>query len=82
MLAPHLPSIFLKVLFIAALVAVLSVQSASAQTNPAGSASAQKNPASPLPKYDLQSGPKFKGTVEELKLPPKGSEKVGRQKRH
>jgi predicted PhzF superfamily epimerase YddE/YHI9 len=34
----------------------------------------QANPASP-PKYDLQTEVKIKGTVEELKLPPKGSEK-------
>lgn len=27
------------------------------------------------PKYDLQTEAKFKGTVQELKLPPKGSEK-------
>ena len=43
----------------------------------AGQASAQKNPpaaASP-PKYDLQTETKMKGTVEEVKLPPKGSEK-------
>jgi len=39
---------------------------------------AQKTPpaaATPPPKYDLQSEAKFKGIVEELKLPPKGSEK-------
>ena len=28
-----------------------------------------------LPKYDLQTETKIKGTIEEVKLPPKGSEK-------
>src|SRR5437879_12185308 len=40
-------------------------------------ARAQKNrtaPASP-PKYDLKTEAKFKGTVADLQLPPKGSEK-------
>lgn len=37
-------------------------------------ATGQKNSPTP-PKYDLQSEAKIKGTVEELKLPPKGSEK-------
>jgi hypothetical protein len=32
-------------------------------------------PAAGLPKYDLQTEAKFKGTVEELKQPAKGSEK-------
>src|SRR5207245_8248028 len=39
-------------------------------------ARAQKNrtaPASP-PKYDLKTEAKFKGTVADLQLPPKGSE--------
>jgi hypothetical protein len=35
----------------------------------------RKSPPAGLPKYDLQTEAKFKGTVEELKLPPKGSEK-------
>jgi hypothetical protein len=35
----------------------------------------RKPPAAAPPKYDLQTEAKFKGTVEELKLPPKGSEK-------
>jgi hypothetical protein len=39
-----------------------------------GSASGQKNPPS-APKYDLQSESKIKGIVEELRQPPKGSEK-------
>jgi hypothetical protein len=34
----------------------------------------QANAAS-LPKYDLHTEAKMNGTVEELKLPPKGSEK-------
>jgi hypothetical protein len=39
-------------------------------------ARAQKSqaPAGP-PKYDVHTEAKFKGTIEELKLPPKGSEK-------
>ena len=44
------------------------------------SAGAQKaaKPAAPkpnAPKYDLQTETKIKGTIEEVKLPPKGSEK-------
>jgi len=41
------------------------------------SASAQKAQAaaSKGPKYDLQTETKLKGTVDELKFPPKGSEK-------
>jgi hypothetical protein len=65
--APILPSILRKILFVAAIVVLLSADSASAQKNPASA------PASP--KYDLQNEAKFKGTVEEVKLPPKGSEK-------
>jgi hypothetical protein len=40
-------------------------------------ASAQKKqPGGPsAPKYDLQTETKIKGTVDEVKLPPKGSEK-------
>ncbi|HXW93931.1 MAG TPA: hypothetical protein VEK33_25495 [Terriglobales bacterium] len=34
---------------------------------------AQKNPA--VPKYDAHAETKIKGVVEELRLPPKGSEK-------
>ena len=40
----------------------------------AGDVSAQKKPSSG-PKYDLQTETKIKGTVDEVKLPPKGSEK-------
>ncbi len=38
---------------------------------------AQKSqpPAAGPPKYDLHTETKFKGTVEEMKLPPKGREK-------
>lgn len=40
------------------------------------SSPAQKNPpATPGPKYDVQTETKIKGTVEDVKLPPKGSEK-------
>jgi len=63
----RLPSIFRRVLFLVMFVAVLCVDSASAQKN-------QPNTASP-PKYDLKTEAKMNGTVEELKLPAKGSEK-------
>ena len=53
--------------FVAAFLALLLVASISAQKN-------QANTASP-PKYDLHTEAKMKGTVEEVKLPPKGSEK-------
>jgi hypothetical protein len=36
---------------------------------------AQKSPNPGPPKYDLKTETKMKGTVEEFKLPPKGSEK-------
>lgn len=36
---------------------------------------AQKSQGPSVPKYDLHTEAKMKGTVEELKLPPKGSEK-------
>ena len=36
---------------------------------------AQKNPEPRPPKYDLQTETKMNVTVEEVKLPPKGSEK-------
>jgi len=35
----------------------------------------QKTPSPAAPKYDLQTEAKFKGIVEEVRLPPKGSEK-------
>jgi hypothetical protein len=37
---------------------------------------AQKSPDTSVPKYDLHTEAKMKGTVEDVKLPPKGSEKV------
>jgi len=36
---------------------------------------AQKNPKPSPPKYDLHTEAKIKGSIEEVKLPPKGSEK-------
>jgi hypothetical protein len=36
---------------------------------------AQKSQGPSVPKYDLHTEAKMKGTVEELKLPPKGSDK-------
>ena len=36
---------------------------------------AQKTPKPSPPKYDLHTEAKIKGTIEEVKLPPKGSEK-------
>ena len=36
---------------------------------------AQKTPKPSPPKYDLHTEVKIKGTIEEVKLPPKGSEK-------
>jgi hypothetical protein len=41
---------------------------------PANAQKKQPSGAS-LPKYDLQAETKIKGTVDEVKLPPKGSEK-------
>ena len=39
------------------------------------SVGAQKAARPVTPKYDLQTETKIKGTIEEVKLPPKGSEK-------
>ena len=36
---------------------------------------AQKTPKPSPPKYDLHTEAKIKGTIDEVKLPPKGSEK-------
>ena len=58
------PNVLPRILFVSLLVAVPLVDSARAQ----------KNDSSPL-KYDVQNEKKFKGTVEELKLPPKGNPK-------
>jgi hypothetical protein len=55
-----------RVAFLAAFLAILFLVVATA--------SAQKAQANP-PKYDLHTEEKMKGVVEELKLPPKGSEK-------
>ncbi len=41
----------------------------------AASLVAQKTPKPSPPKYDLRAETKIKGTIEEVKLPPKGSEK-------
>jgi hypothetical protein len=57
-------SVLPKILFVALLAAVPLVDSARAQ----------KPDTSPL-EYDVKSEAKFKGTVEELKLPPKGNAK-------
>jgi hypothetical protein len=38
-------------------------------------ARAQKAPPASPPKYDLRTETKIKGTIEEVKVPPKGSEK-------
>jgi hypothetical protein len=56
---------FLAVFLVAPLLASLCVALALAQ----------KTPKPNAPKYDLQTETKMKVTVEELKLPPKGSEK-------
>ena len=56
-----------RVVFIAALLALLLAAPVGAQKN-------HSNAAGP-PKYDLHTEAKMKGTVEQVKLPPKGSEK-------
>ena len=55
-----------QIIFLMFFIAVVVVLPARAQKKPAGAA---------LPRYDLQAEIKIKGTVEEVKLPPKGSEK-------
>lgn len=56
-----------QIIFLMSLVALVGGPSASAQKKPAGA---------PIgPKYDLQTETKIKGTVDDVKLPPKGSEK-------
>ncbi len=55
-----------QIIFLIFFVAVVAALPTLAQKKPAGAA---------LPKYDLQAEIKIKGTVEEVKLPPKGSEK-------
>src|SRR2546427_5899792 len=54
-----------KILFLAVFLASLCLAPAIAQ----------KRPETTSPKYDLHTETKMKVTVEELKLPPKGSEK-------
>lgn len=61
------PSRSYRIVFLVAFLALFFVPTASGQKS-------QTNAAS-LPKYDLHTEAKMKGTVEELKLPPKGSEK-------
>jgi uncharacterized membrane protein YagU involved in acid resistance len=56
----------LQIIFFAALVAGLVALPIQAQKKP---------PRANLPKYDLHAEIKIKGTIEEVKLPPKGSEK-------
>lgn len=55
-----------QIIFLIFLVAVVVALPSRAQKKPAGAS---------LPKYDLPSQTKIKGTVDEVKLPPKGSEK-------
>jgi|SRR5271165_2278052 len=55
------------IIFLTILVSVVALATATAQ---------KKQPnAAASPKYDVQAETKIKATVEELKLPPKGSEK-------
>jgi hypothetical protein len=56
-----------SVCLLAAFLTILFTAPANAQKNQANSEN--------LPKYDLHTEAKMKGIVEELKLPPKGSEK-------
>jgi hypothetical protein len=56
-----------KILLQAACLTLLFAATASGQKSQANAAS--------LPKYDFHTEAKMKGIVEELKLPPKGSEK-------
>lgn len=42
---------------------------------PPGNAQKKPDAVASSPKYDLQTETKIKGTVDEVKLPPKGSEK-------
>lgn len=65
--ALRLPIIFRRVLFLAVFVAVLSVDSLSAQK--------ARDDSTSSPKYDTHSETKMTATVQELKLPPKGNEK-------
>jgi hypothetical protein len=60
------PSHFRQIIFLVILVASVCSSQAGAQKKPS---------ASPGPKYDLQAEAKIKGVVDDVKLPPKGSEK-------
>jgi hypothetical protein len=53
----------------------ISVLTASLTLLLVASLVAQKTPKPTSPKYDLQTEAKIKGTIEQVKLPPKGSEK-------
>lgn len=55
-----------QIIFLMFFIAAVVMPPARAQKKSAGAS---------LPKYDVQAETKIKGTVEELKLPPKGSEK-------
>ncbi len=55
-----------QIVFLVLFVATAVVLPARAQKKSAGAS---------LPKYDVQAETKIKGTVEEVRLPPKGSEK-------
>ena len=59
------PAEFYRILFLTPLLAALCLVTALAQ----------KNPETSPPKYDVHAETKIKVTVEEVKLPPKGSEK-------
>jgi hypothetical protein len=56
-----------EIIFLLAFLVVSLTASAQARKSQA--------PGAGPPKYDLHTEAKFKGTIEELKLPPKGSEK-------
>ena len=59
------PSDFCRVLFLSVFLALLCLAPVLAQ----------KTPKPTSPKYDFQTEAKIKGTIEEVKLPPKGEEK-------
>jgi hypothetical protein len=63
----RLPNGFRQPLFLAAFLAIFCLLPMIAQKAPGNDTSA--------PKYDPHTETKMKGTVEEVKLPPKGSEK-------
>ncbi|HEV7219107.1 MAG: hypothetical protein ACHP8A_11430 [Terriglobales bacterium] len=59
------PSDFCRALFLSVFLAFLCLAPVLAQ----------KTPKPTSPKYDFQTEAKIKGTIEEVKLPPNGSEK-------